>query len=77
MRWQRIKFRIKGINPSNSRNQGGPVYAAARRRDRTEREESSSAYGAIGDMAGQASEYVTESASKCRNAFANTVLPPS
>jgi len=31
-------------------------------RQGSEREESSSAYGAIGDMAGQASDYVTESA---------------
>ena len=45
----------------NSRNQGG-LSAQRQGSDRTEREESSSAYGAIGDMAGQASEYVTESA---------------
>jgi len=44
--------------PTNSRNQGGQ----ASQRPGSEREESSSAYGAIGDMAGQASEYVTESA---------------
>jgi len=44
--------------PTNSRNQGGQ----ASQRPGSEHEESSSAYGAIGDMAGQASEYVTESA---------------
>ena len=42
----------------NSRNQGG----LPTQRQGSEREESSSAYGAIGDMAGQASDYVTESA---------------
>jgi hypothetical protein len=43
--------------PTNSRNQGGQAQRAG-----SERQESSSAYGAIGDMAEQASEYVTESA---------------
>jgi hypothetical protein len=42
----------------NSRNQGG----LPTQRQGSEREESSSAYGAIGDMAGQASDYVAESA---------------
>jgi len=42
----------------NSRSQGGQPA----QRPGAEREESSSAYGAIGDMAGQAQEYVTESA---------------
>lgn len=44
--------------PTNSRNQG----VQPSQRPGPEREESSSTYGAIGDMAGQASEYVTESA---------------
>jgi len=44
--------------PTNSRNQGGQPS----QRPGSKHEESSSAYGAIGDMAGQASEYVTESA---------------
>jgi len=43
---------------TNSRNQG----VQPSQRPGSEREESSSTYGAIGDMAGQASEYVTESA---------------
>jgi len=42
----------------NSRSQGGQPG----QRPGTEREESSSAYGAIGDMAEHAQEYVTESA---------------
>jgi len=45
----------------NSRNQGG-LPAQRQGPERSEHEESSSAYGAIGDMAGQASDYVTESA---------------
>lgn len=46
---------------SNSRNQG-----ASMRPPEPEQEESSSAYGAIGDMAEQASDYVTQSASQAR-----------
>jgi len=44
--------------PTNSRNQG----VQPSQRPGPEREESSTTYGAIGDMAGQAQEYVTESA---------------
>jgi len=44
--------------PTNSRNQG----VQPSQRPGSEREESSSAYGAISDMAEQAQEYVTESA---------------
>lgn len=46
--------------PTNSRNQGGQQGSQAGRQ--TGQEESSGAYGAIGDMAGQASEYVTQGA---------------
>ena len=44
---------------SNSKNHGGPPI----RRQEPDREESSGAYAAIGDMAEQASDYVSESAS--------------
>jgi hypothetical protein len=45
---------------SNSKNHGGPPM----RRPAPESEESSGAFAAIGDMAGQASDYVSESASE-------------
>jgi len=45
---------------SNSKNQGSPPM----RRQEPEHVESGSAYGAIGDMAEQASDYVSESASE-------------
>ena len=44
---------------SNSKNHGGSSI----RRQEPDREESSGAYAAIGDMAEQASDYVSESAS--------------
>jgi len=47
----------------NSRNQGGQSQGGqTARRPESGQEQSSSSYGAIGDMAGQASDYVTESA---------------
>jgi len=51
-------------NPS-SWNQGNPS-GQQRAGERSEREESSSAYGAIGDMTEQASEYVTERAEQAQ-----------
>jgi len=47
--------------PTNSRNQGGQQQGGQAGRQ-TGQEESSGAYGAIGDMAEQASEYVTQGA---------------
>jgi len=47
--------------PTNSRNQGGQQQSSQAGRQ-SGQEEASGAYGAIGDMAEQASEYVTQGA---------------
>src|SRR4051794_38100825 len=51
--------------PTNSRNQGGQQQGGqAGQRHEAGHEQSSGAYGAIGDMADQASEYVSDSAER-------------